>query len=581
MIKQPGYVILFVVSAVVLSGCAPPRHGARSAESLPPPPQVQAADAGAPEIEAAGDEGGGEARISKPAEDAVRENEADSPPSVLAYVPLSEGPALPEPEAQGGEGEEGEGCAPASSTDPRDKYQAILDTALELCKSAQELWRAGSPEGALNSLDEAYELILKVPTDHDPELVQQKEDLRFLIAKRILEIHASRQTGTHGNHNEIPVTLNREVLAEIQRFQGPERSFFLASYKRSGRYRPAIVKALKEAGLPEELSWLPLIESGFKTRALSRARALGLWQFIPSTGYKYGLNRNTWVDERLDPEKATRAAIQYLQELHSIFGDWLTVLAAYNCGEGTVLRVIREQKVDYLDHFWDLYERLPIETARYVPRFLAVLQILKDPEKYGFKLPEPDPPLQYDTVEVTKQLHLKQISRVLGVDLAELKELNPELRYSITPPKGYEVKVPPGKGELLAAKLDELKPWTMGHKTYVWHRVRRGETLSSIAARYRSRVKDIVLANRLRHKNLIRVGQKLRIPVGTRGGRGVYAALSPEECAPGTGRRHVVRRGETLWEIARRYRVSVRRLKRANGLRSSRLRIGQVLRIPD
>jgi membrane-bound lytic murein transglycosylase D len=233
--------------------------------------------------------------------------------------------------------------------------QAKLDEALEFCRDSQEYWQRGELEKAVDALDQAYLLILDVEPQDDFKLVQEKEDLRFMISKRILEIYASRNIVVNGNHNAIPLDMNRHVKAEIKRFTvGVEKDFFLRSLKRSGRYRPKIVAELKEAGLPEELSWLPLIESGFNVKALSRARALGLWQFIPSTGYKFGLKRDRFIDERMDPDKATRAAIAYLRELHNIFGDWTTVLAAYNCGEGRVLRVIKTQNVNYLDNFWDL-----------------------------------------------------------------------------------------------------------------------------------------------------------------------------------------------------------------------------------
>src|SRR5690606_4924809 len=148
---------------------------------------------------------------------------------------------------------------------------------------------------------------------------------------------------------------------EIASFTGREREFFLESYRRSGLYRPMIVEELRRAGMPEELSWLPLVESGFESRALSSARALGLWQVIPSTGHRYGLDRADWADDRMAPEKATRAAVGYLTDLHGLFGAWLTALAAYNRGETGVLRRIREQPVAYFDRFWDLYEQLPRE----------------------------------------------------------------------------------------------------------------------------------------------------------------------------------------------------------------------------
>ena len=195
------------------------------------------------------------------------------------------------------------------------KDEDLLDTALESCNTAQELWSQNNPEKAIEALDEAYQLLLKVDTESHPELIRQTEDLRFMISKRILEIYTSRFTTVNGNHKEIPLTMNANVEREIKSFQGYEREFFTEGVKRSGKYREAMVKALKEAGMPEELSWLPLVESWFKVAALSPARALGLWQFIPSTGYRFGLKRDDWIDERLHPEKATRAAISYLKEL--------------------------------------------------------------------------------------------------------------------------------------------------------------------------------------------------------------------------------------------------------------------------
>jgi membrane-bound lytic murein transglycosylase D len=204
------------------------------------------------------------------------------------------------------------------STTP--KIGTFLDDALEFCETAQDFWQKGELENALDALDQAYDLIIKVDTYDKPILTQQKDDLRFMISKRILEIYASRNIVINGNYNEIPLTLNEHVQYEIDLLTtGGEKNFFIESYKRSGLYRPMIIEALKNAGLPEELSWLPLIESGFKVNALSSARALGLWQFIPSTGYKFGLKRDIYIDERLDFEKSTEAAIAYLKELHQIF----------------------------------------------------------------------------------------------------------------------------------------------------------------------------------------------------------------------------------------------------------------------
>jgi membrane-bound lytic murein transglycosylase D len=478
---------------------------------------------------------------------------------------------------------EEKGAAPAETNENGDiskeegEKAQTLDAALELCEASQEFWGEGNLERAFDALDQAYALILNVDPDNIPKLIQQKEDLRFMISKRILEIYASRYTVLNGNHKEIPLTMNTHVEKEIKRFQGIERRFFVESYQRSGRYRGEMLKALKEAGLPEELSWLPLIESGFKAKALSRARALGLWQFIPSTGYKFGLKRDAWIDERLDPEKATAAAISYLKELHNIFGDWTTVLAGYNCGEGAVLRVIRNQKINYLDNFWDLYQKLPSETARYVPRFLATLHILKDPAKYGITLEGLDEPIPYESVEIEKQVQLKTVADKLDVSHENLTALNPELRYQATPDTPYSLKVPLGAGEVLIAKLDDIPKWTPPQKSYIYHQVRRGESLYLISLKYRTSVRAITSANNIRQKHLIRPGQKLKIPVRERGGR--RAVASNYHLLPGG--KYRVRTGDSLWLIARRFNTTTKEIERLNGLKSTRLYVGQVLKITE
>jgi membrane-bound lytic murein transglycosylase D len=454
--------------------------------------------------------------------------------------------------------------------------QPLLDEALDFCEVAQSFWQKGELENALEALDKAYSLILEVDTLEDAKLIQQKEDLRFLISKRILEIYASRNIVVNGSYHEIPLAMNRHVKKELDRFTGIERQFFQESYQRSGFYRPYILEALRKEGMPEELSWLPLIESGFKVRALSRARALGLWQFIPSTGYKFGLKRNSYVDERLDFIKATDAAIEYLKQLHSIFGDWATVLAAYNCGEGRVLKVIRTQNINYLDNFWDLYQRLPLETARYVPRFYATLHIIRNPEKYGFTDLATDPPLEFDTIEINRQAHLKGISKTTGIDLSELRVLNPELRYQILPAESYTLRVPIGSQEAITANLEAIPITQLPQRSYVWHRVRRGESLSTIARRYRTSVGKIKHANNLR-SSMIRAGRKLKIPQ-----RGYVASRKRTvlpTAVPTSGVHHV-HKGDSLWIIAKRYGTTVQKIRSLNDLSTSRLYIGQSLKIP-
>ncbi len=195
-----------------------------------------------------------------------------------------------------------------------------------------------------------------------------------------------------------------------------------------------------------------------------------------------------------------------------MFGDWATVLAAYNCGEGSVARVIRDQKIDYLDNFWDFYERLPRETARYFPRFLAVLTILKDPSHYGFTLNELDKPLSYETVTIAKPVHLKTVADKLGIEKEELTTLNPELRRDATPNTCFTLRVPPGKGDLVLANIDKMSTWSPPKAEYVMHRVRRGETLTRIAVHYRTSTQSIMQANNLRSGKMLRVGQRLKIP---------------------------------------------------------------------
>ena len=459
-----------------------------------------------------------------------------------------------------------------------EKIQPVLDEALVFCQAAQDFWQKGELENALEALDHAYALILGIETDDSDKLIQQKEDLRFMIAKRILEIYASRNIVINGNYNAIPLVMNKHVQKEITRFtQNSEKNFFIESYKRSGKYHAQIVSALKEAGLPVELSWLPLIESGFKVNALSKARALGMWQFIPSTGYKFGLNRDKFIDERIDPVKSTQAAIAYLKELHQIFGDWSTVLAAYNCGEGRVLRVIRTQNINYLDNFWDLYERLPLETARYVPRFIATLHIIQNKEKYGLDSISLDAPLEFETVTLSKQVHLKNVATEIDIPLKTLVELNPELRYQILPQDQYPLRVPPGKGDLLLAELEKIPVSYPPQRAYVYHRIRPGESLSTIARQYHTSVNRIKRANNLYRSNLIVAGKTLKIPSK---GTVVYPSKTYTQTQHGVPSSHVVRSGDSLWIIAKRYDTTTKKIQELNNLSTTRLHIGQVLKIP-
>lgn len=451
--------------------------------------------------------------------------------------------------------------------DPADK----LEEADYNFSEAQFAWEHGDLDTALEALDRAYQLILEIKLPPDSELNQEKYDLRLLIAQRIQEIHASRRTAIYNNHKSIPLEENKHVLAEIKSFQTVERKDFEASYKRSGRYREMIFEELRKEGLPEQLAWMPMIESWFKVKAYSRARALGLWQFISSTGLRFGLKRDQWIDERMDPIKATRAAAKYLNELHSLFGDWTTALAGYNCGEFRVQRVIRAQRINYLDNFWDLYVMLPRETARFVPRFVATLLIINDPEKYGFTLPQPDPPLSFDTVSINRGVSLASLAKTLGLKEEDLTSLNPELRYKSTPEHEYSLRVPVGYGTKTLSSIASVAKYVPPEASYSNHYVRRGETVSGIAERYRTSSSAIARLNNLRNY-LIRPGQRLKVP-----GRSASASSSRALIQEGEKQVYVVRRTDTLWAIANFFGTTVNKLKKDNNLSSNILQVGQKL----
>ncbi len=452
--------------------------------------------------------------------------------------------------------------------------QVIQAEALEACQSAAEFIDQGELEDAVAALDRAYELMLGLPQDGDNGFLQAREDIRRLVAELLVRTYESQQTAAAAPSAawdlEIAVVENEHVQREIRSFTTVEREAFLEGYRRSGLYRPMILEQLEAAGLPSQLSWMPLVESWFKVRALSRAGALGMWQFISSTGLRYGLGRDAWVDERMDPDKATVAAIRYLTDLHGLFGDWPKALAAYNCGEARVQRAQNRNPGQYLD-FWDLYEMLPGETRRYVPRFFASLIIIENPDAYGMRLPEPLPPMEWTTVSVDRPVELKRLELELGLEDGTLAGLNSELRHRATPDRAYDLKVPVAAEPLLLAKLDELPQWSPPTPMFVTHRVRRGDTLSGIAGRHGTSVAAIMRSNNLRSAHRIWPGQRLQVPVQG-------AAAPPAAAASATGS-HVVRRGDSLYSIARRYGTTVAQLKAVNGLGSELIHPGQELRI--
>ncbi len=464
--------------------------------------------------------------------------------------------------------------------------QDIMEKALDLLEVADNYWEKGDVENTINTLDKAYALILDA--DGDVTIARQKDDLRLLISKRLLSVYSNKQTATNGKASEIPLTMNEAVEREIHSFQTLERDFFIAAYQRSGMYRPAIIAELKKARIPEELSWLPFVESGFKIKALSRARALGLWQFIPSTGYKYGLSRDEWIDERMDVEKSTQAAIAYLNELHGMFGDWLTALAAYNCGEGKVLRVISIQHINYFDRFWDLYNLLPRETARYVPRFLATLHIIKNPQKYGFDLGGAEKPIPVETVKVNKIMKLEDIASRIEISDEKLHLINSDLRYKITPDREYDLKIPKetlAKFNSVVSEIPESeKPrFLLARTVFIKHRVKSGESVNSIAGKYGVPASRIISYNRLNPQKALVAGKRLTIPIikEKRYAKGKSRQKSDKVQITSSGQ-YKVRRGDTLQMIAQHSGTTEAQIKELNNLKTDTIRAGQVLKVsPD
>ena len=367
----------------------------------------------------------------------------------------------------------------------------------------------------------------------------------------------------------LPLVKSRQVKRIIEYYSNRERNRFQEWLDNSGLYREHMVKILKKYGLPEELFYLALVESGYNPVAYSYAHAAGPWQFIASTGAIYGLKRNWWIDERRDPIKSTEAAARYLRKLYDEFNDWFLALAAYNTGELRVWRAIqREGTRDY----WKL-RSLSRQTRNYVPTLMAAITIAINPEDYGF-VNKPHNTWQWDEVIVERSYEFEDIARVCGISSNILKQYNPELRRWITPPdiSNYTLRVPMGKGADLQQKLVDL-PEAEKKPEMVTHTVRRGQTISIIAQKYRVSVSALVAANNITNINQLRIGQVLNIPVND-----YYASAivtSDQDIVF-----HQVKKGETLTQIAQMYGISVSKLRSLNNLYGKKyIYTGQSLRV--
>jgi membrane-bound lytic murein transglycosylase D len=397
---------------------------------------------------------------------------------------------------------------------------------------------------------------------------------------------------------DIPVELNDAVVAYIRFFQTDTREHFGRWLARSSRFIPMMREVLEKNGLPLDLVYLSMIESGFNAYAYSFARAAGLWQFVVGTSRRYGLVTDFWVDERRDPYKATVAAAKYLKDLQDRFhGDWYLAWAGYNAGEGKVNRAIRREKTT---DFWRMMGKgrtLRAETKHYVPKLIAAALVAKHPERFGFHV-EYEQAWEFEEAPVPDSTDLHAIAKAAGITFEQLHDLNPELRRFCTPPGGWTIRLPRGTREKFLAEYSRLEP--ADRLSFVEHRVERGEPISKIARAYGVTEAAILRTNGIKSYRQIKVGRVLVIP--TAASRGLLAGKQLEEkrrpqarpAAPVSaqalararvaGALYTVRPGDSLWTIAAKFATTVDKLKRLNGLNGRRarsLQVGQTIAVRE
>jgi membrane-bound lytic murein transglycosylase D len=375
--------------------------------------------------------------------------------------------------------------------------------------------------------------------------------------------------------SDIPLTLNNKVEYFVNYFQTSGRQVFARWLSRSERYIPMMKHVLKKEGLPEDLVYLAMIESGFSPHAYSVASAVGPWQFMSDTGKHYSLRIDQWIDERRDPLKSTMAAAMYLKELYGIFNkDWYLAAAGYNAGENKILRAIdRYETRDY----WELSKGsfLKRETKDYVPRLLAAAIIAKEPAKYGFADVAYLPPIEFDTVVIPSRTDLELVAKICDVPCQTIRELNPELRKWCTPPdyQNYELKIPLGKKaqfEEEFAKIPEEKRFEE-KVLYTRYKARRKDTLVSVANRFGTTSKTLAELNHLKKRAKLR-GKTLIVPILTASGNSVHEAKPAQVQARAENSRefikyYIVKEGDTLIDLAKKFNVSARLLAAWNNLK--------------
>jgi len=515
-------------------------------------------------------------------------------PPARATAPTLTAPAPPPPKIQE---------HPQPKVDPVD---AAIAAAEKEYQAGLANYNAGHLDAAKDSFDRAFTLLLRSGLDlrgndrlqqefdklvegiNNLEMValkqgdgftaQQAEPAPIDEANEVTfpvdpNIRAKAEAELKQTHSDLPLVRNDEVARYVSYFSSSKGHATLErALTRSGRYRDMIEGVLRQEGVPQDLIYLAQAESGFHPLALSRAGARGMWQFMASRASAYGLERNWWVDERQDPEKATRAAARHLKDLYNQFGDWYLAMAAYNSGPGTVQAAV--QRTGYAD-FWELYRRgvLPRETRNYVPIILAVTIMAKNPAQYGLENLQPDQPLRTDKVEINYPVDLRLVAECIDTSVAGLQELNPSLLRMTTPKDGaFELLLPPRT----ASKYEQAVAAIPRDMRVLWryHKVARGETLADVARQYHTTQSAIAQVNDLSHGELL-AESKLIIPI------------TPGKRSPGTealayAKRptiYKVRKGDTVLSVADDFGVPAEKIRKWNGLRGNQLRAGRTLRI--
>ncbi|MCX6102580.1 MAG: LysM peptidoglycan-binding domain-containing protein [Proteobacteria bacterium] len=417
-------------------------------------------------------------------------------------------------------------------------------------------------------------------------------DIENLTIDEVIRIEDPNTQNLYDNSRyDFPITMNSRVEGWIDYFTGRGRGHMERYLSRSSRYIPMMKQIFKKAGLPEDLVYLALIESGFNLRAKSRAKATGPWQFMKATGKRYGLRVDAWVDERRDPIRSTEAAANYLKDLYLMFESWYLAASAYNAGEYKVLRAIEQSKTN---NYWRICETkmLHRETKDYVPKLIAAAIIAKNSNKYGFSEVDYQEPLQFERFTLAAPAKLKSIAKMINISEDDILDLNPSFARSITPPSGgpYEIRIPPGTKVLLERSLASSKSTIELGDMPSQLSVKSGDTLSSIAQKYKIRVKDLANLNNLGNKEALIPGSILILPKETESRSSKKPIqLAKRETSSSPSQRtdsnstqfilHRVQKGDSLWSIAEQYNVTVQSLFKWNHLKRSQIMPGKEIKI--